>query len=164
MRKYIIVFMIIVLIFAVLFISHNRNDVIKKGFSYNSRQEAIENSKNMKFVNFVPIYEKEIMENHYIIVYYDDIEDFLCAASIEKIDNHFYWKKITPYFKFKNATIINNKGSYAIYPVTINDKKLEICLGIINYETITTSDTDVTVIDDKFLIIIKEGKIEVELL
>lgn len=168
MRKYVIPLTMIILLFTGFFTSHTMRDselTIKKRLSYNTRQQAIENKLDKNFVvEFDPIYEYQIEPNYYIVVYYNAREDFLCAAAIEEKDNYFYWEKLTPYFKLENAAIVNNKGAYVIYPVVINDTKLNICLGIIGGEAKIISDVDAHIVNDKFFIILSEGKINVELL
>ncbi len=166
MRKYIISLAIIILLFTSFYNSHtirHSKFIIKNGLSYNTKQEAVENRLDKSFVEFELIYENQLDPNHYIVVYYNDSEDFLCAASIEEKDSFFYWEKLTPYFSLENAVIANNKGAYAIYPVVVNDEEINICLGIINDETKIMSNIYTHIINDKFFVILSRDEIKVEL-
>lgn len=168
MKKYVVpLILLISILFTGFFVSYNirdSEDLIEKKYSYNTRQQAIENKLDKNFEESEIIYEQKLEPNHYIVVYYNNYEDYLYAATIEEKDNYFYWEKLTPYFKLKNATMVNKKGAYVIYPVEINDIKLDIYLGIKDSEVKIISDVDAHIVNDKFFIILTEDKINVELL
>lgn len=167
MKKYVVSITVIILLIAAIFIKQNKTDsklISKERLLYNTMQEAIENQLDKNFVEFDAIYTHELELNQYIVIYHNAIEGYLCAAIIEELDNYFYWEKLTPYFALENSAKINNKGSYVIYPVLIDDTKLEICLGVLGDESIIDSNVDAHIINDKFFIIINKGKINVELL
>lgn len=166
MKKYIFPLIVILLLTGFFIRKNMKNSELTNNnvFAYDTKQQALDHKSDERFAGFDAIYEYEFEPHNYIIVYYDDSEDFLCAALIEEIDNHFYWDRITPYFSIKKAAILSEKGAYVIDPIVINDEEFELCLGIRVDETEIKSDDDVHIFNDNFFMILKEGKINVELL
>lgn len=86
----------------------------------------------------------------------------MCRKCRRKNDS-FHWDRITPYFSIiKAVTVKGNKVAYVIYPVTVNDKELNICLGIVDDKTKIISNNGVHIIDNKFFVVISENEIKVE--
>ncbi|MBE6082478.1 MAG: hypothetical protein E7205_07305 [Tissierellaceae bacterium] len=86
----------------------------------------------------------------------------MCRKCRRKNDS-FHWDRITSYFSIiKAVTVKGNKVAYVIYPVTVNDKELNICLGIVDDKTKIISNNGVHIIDNKFFVVISENEIKVE--
>lgn len=165
MRKSIVI-LTIILLFSSLFIGCTKSDsedTSKKEIIYDTKEDAVKNKLDEDFEGFKPVYEEQLESNLYVIAYYNEDEDFLCAASVEEKNDSFHWDRITPYFSItKAATIKGNKGAYVIYPVTVNDKELNICLGIVDDKTEIISNSEAHIIDNKFFVVISEDEIKVE--
>lgn len=163
MKKY-IVFLTVIVLFIGSFIVYNMRDLNIEKLSYNTIQDAKDNKLVEEFLGFEPIYEEQQDPNNLIVIYYNDSKDLFCAAVIESKNKTFIWRKITASFSFGDIAALNNKGAYVIYPVVINNTKLNICIGLVNSETKVDSNFEPHIINDKFLVIINKDKINISLL